>query len=220
MNRLQYKVFVLLSALAWMLSVGRMSRAQPTLKADPKCSLDSECARLLEAGRRHDQAGRTSQAQSCYDKAYQRVRDPILLWYLAELIYNGDKRADAADYYLWYLESGDASKRQEASSRLEQLNGTRTGLLPGAPESKSEQTPSGPPAEKEDRTEPGPKAICVVETGNPPPESKKESPKPVYRRWWPWVLAGGATAVIGIGLGLGLGIRLTQSPYVIHLKGD
>mgnify|MGYP003375574770 CR=1 FL=1 len=220
MNRLQYKVFVLLSTLAWMLSVGRMSRAQPTLIAAPKCSLDRECARLLEEGRGHDQAGRTSQAQSCYEQAYKSVADPILFWYLAELIYNGDKPADAAAYYQWYLDSGDSSKRQEAISRLEQLNGTRTGLLPGAPETKSEQTPSWPPAEKKAQSDPRLTVTGVVQTGNPLPESKRESPKPVSRRWWPWVVASGATAVIGIGLGIGLGIRLTQSPYVIHLKGD
>lgn len=110
----------LLALLICLSGASAIAEAQP--KA-PSCGEKPSCARLADEAYEASSQGRFDDAKRAYDRAYQQVPDPTLLYNLARVLHKAGKPAAAATYYQKYLDNqfgGSEAQRTKAQQYLEQ----------------------------------------------------------------------------------------------------
>ncbi len=159
--------------LAILLGGTRAASAQPTTATEDACLRDSECLVHYQGARQLSKAGRSEAALDEYQKAYQRLPVPRLLYSIARLQHRlGQLRAALTSYerFLTTTVPDDEELRAKAREYKAQL------LASPLP-------PDPAPA----ASEPAPSSAAIQLTGPP-------ARQPIYKKWWLWTLVGVAAA--------------------------
>lgn len=166
-------------ALLLLLVGARAATAQPTnLEAtEDACLHDSECLVHYQGARQLSKAGRSEAALDEYQKAYQRLPVPRLLYSIARLQHRlGQARAALASYerFLTTTLADDEELRAKAREYKAQL--------------LSSPLPPEPAASATGEHAQAPSSGAVPLTGAAPVH------QPIYKKWWLWTLVGAAAA--------------------------
>jgi tetratricopeptide (TPR) repeat protein len=177
--------------------------------ASPVRAEDRATARThYEQGTTLYDLGKYREAAQEYEHAFRLRPDPALLFNIAQAYRLGGAYADALRAYKSYLRrQPQADNRAEVTAHIAKLEklveeqkqasaSPPTGTIP----------PAGEPAASPKPVEPVRAAPAEV-VRPPEPGPARETPKPVYRRWWLWTTVG---LVAAAGVAVGLGVGLTQ----------
>ena len=162
--------------LGFLLAGARVATAQPTTAeaTEDACLHDSECLVHYQGARQLSKAGRSEAALDEYQKAYQRLPVPRLLYSIARLQHRlGQSRAALASYerFLTTTLADDEELRQKAREYKAQLLASPLPPEPAA-STTGEHAPSS----------------AVPLTSAAPVH------QPIYKKWWLWTLVGAAAA--------------------------
>jgi tetratricopeptide (TPR) repeat protein len=163
----------------------------------------------FESAMRLFNVGEFDEAAKEYREAYKLKPDPVLL-YNAGQSYRLAKNAEQAlFFYRSFLRNApDAKNRAEVEGRIrvleeqvKQQQAPPNDVVKPAPPVESRPVEATPEtaAPVAPQLTSAPRADLV--TTAPP------RPKPVYKKWWVWSVAGVAVVGVGLGVGLGLGLR-------------
>lgn len=170
--------------LAWLtllllLAGARAAAAQPTTAeaTEESCLRDSECLVHYQGARQLSKAGRSEAALDEYQKAYQRLPVPRLLYSIARLQHRlGQSRAALSSYerFLTTTLADDEELRAKAREYKAQLLASP---LPPEPAAVAE----GEHAQAQSSA-----ALPLA--------GAAQTRQPVYKKWWLWTLVGAAAA--------------------------
>jgi tetratricopeptide (TPR) repeat protein len=185
--------------------------------SDP-CLRDPECKRLVNAGRADSEAGQFATALASYQSAYARVPAPWLLVNIGRMLQKLGRHEEALNSYAQFLTTdlgrADAVLRGRVQGYLAEAENT---VSEQKKQTASEQARLG----EQERRLAGLKAqldtqqnLLVLEKGKLAATSR-----PVYKRWWFWVLIGGATAAVAtsVAVGASLAASSREPDYVAGL---
>lgn len=172
-----------------LLALG-LTLADPAHAAAPSRSCDDapECQRLAAEGVEHFSAGRFTEAQLSYERAYALRPDPVLLYNLGRAMHKAGQLEQAGQYYKRFLDAGaagDAAQQRKAEQYLAEVR-------------KETAPPPSLPA-------PSPTQPLVPLLGTPP--DAPPARVPLYRKPWLWAAVGISVAAAAVGLGVGLASR-------------
>lgn len=138
--------------------------------------------------------GKFADAAAEYELAYQAKDDPALLFNIGQAYRLAGNLPKAILAYKAYLRNTpDATNREEVENRIRELQASQS-------EPHSRLGVQRPPEKTVAPTVESPS----LTTASPINERRK----PLYKRWWPWTIAG--VVVVGAAVGVTLGLTLSR----------
>jgi tetratricopeptide (TPR) repeat protein len=145
--------------------------------------------------------GRYDDAAAEYERAYEAVPDPVLLFNIGQSYRQAGKPEKALVSYRAYLRTAptDAPNRAQVEVRVRELETlvVQQKASQAAPPPGTLPAPSPTPASAPAATPPSAAPVLVQA-----PEPAHDEPRPVYTRWWFWTAVGGVLVLGAVGIAL------------------
>jgi tetratricopeptide (TPR) repeat protein len=148
------------------------------------CLEDSECRRVFESARRLSDSQQYNAALTGYQNAYALRPSPWLLINIGRVQQKMGRPADAVASFQRFLNQPGTQAEEAVAAAREYLKQAESDLAAQKEkEQRQAQSLSATPAES----------------------------KPVYKRWWFWLLIGGTAAVAATAVGVGVGVSASSA---------